>query len=60
MRFSREKVVSEIDSRISRLEADHGFEPGWGWASVEGKDTEVIVNFGRYEALLDLREEFSA
>ena len=57
-RFSRAFVLEDLDARIAHLEHDYGFKPGWGWARVEGKETPEIVAFGRYQALLDVREEF--
>lgn len=58
VRFSRNTVLTAINERIDDLERAHDFEPGFGWARVEGRDTEIIVAFGRYQALLDLREDF--
>lgn len=58
MRFSRDLVLATIEMKIGIFEREFGFQPGWGWAKVEGKDVPTIVAFGRYEALLDLREEF--
>lgn len=59
-RFSRNTVLERLDERIAQLEKEHGFKQGWGYACVEGRPTAVIVDFGRYEELLDLREEWTA
>lgn len=59
-RFSRASVLETLNNKIGYLESYYGFDSGWGWARVEGRDTEVVVSFGRYQALLDLREEIES
>lgn len=59
LRFSKQRMLDDITARIGSLEREYGFEPGWGWARVEKKETEIIVALGRYQELLDWQEELS-
>jgi hypothetical protein len=57
-RFSKQRLVDDLLAKCQELEAEYGFQEGWGWSRVIGKETDVIVNFGRYQAWLDLIEEY--
>lgn len=58
-KFTKAQVIATITDRMESLQKKHKFDPRNGWAQVEGKDTAVIVDYGRYDELGDLLDLLS-
>jgi hypothetical protein len=60
-RFSRASVLALIEARMT------GIEERWGWNEGQGRvvlgdapERDKVLDFGAYEALRDLHEDFRA
>jgi hypothetical protein len=60
-RFSRAFVLGFIEQRMTRLEETYGWNEGQGRVVLgDNSERDKILDFGAYEALRDLREDFQA
>jgi hypothetical protein len=57
-KFSRSQLLIDLEERRNDLMRKHKFDTRTGWAQVEGKDTQVIVDYGSYDMLCDLIEQY--
>lgn len=53
-RFNKENVLSHIFNQFYQLETEWGFTSDNGYAQVQGADSQKVMAYGKYEALLDL------
>lgn len=57
-RFSKRAMLNELGERIDALQKQYDFDPGNGWAQVEGRAIEAIFAYGQYDALCDLFDHY--
>jgi len=58
-RFSKKQLAIEIWKSINYLENKYGFKSYNGWNQVNGKGEELNRQYGKYECLLSLTNEFN-
>lgn len=54
-RFNKQKVVDYINRRMHELEALHGFAPNDGWQQVTGLEESVLIAYGVYSELFNIK-----
>lgn len=57
VRFSKRAVLDHIQECIDAKVARYDFNTHTGYAQVVGKPIDVIVEYGEFSALIDLREQ---
>lgn len=58
-RFSKQTVIDELTRQIDGIQQEHNFDTDSGYAQVGSDDsleTRLVVDYGRFRALWDLRE----
>lgn len=53
-RFTKAAMIGFLENRVRMMEGLNGFDPLNGWAQVDGRSVQTIVQYGEYVAMLDL------
>lgn len=53
--LTKQAIKSELLRRIKYFEETFGFDPGTGNQAMLGKSHRVVVAFGRYRALIEMK-----
>lgn len=56
-KFSKQAMIDHLEKQMEFIVRRRGFKEGDGWAVVDGKDTEVVLDFGRFDELRDLIDD---
>lgn len=56
-RFTKANLLHSLEMKIATYEREHGFKSYNGWDQVQGKEIEIIVAYGEYNALNNLIQE---